>query len=279
MAERKLVISPVSPSIGAEVSGIDLLEPLDPEAVQRLRQALLNHGVIFFRDQKLSPGQQMTFAEHFGEAVEYPFIKGLRDHPLVVPILKREGETANFGGVWHSDTAYLPEPPMATILYAKEVPKVGGDTLFADMYMAYETLSDGMKAVLAPLKALNSGATQAAADTRKDRIEDSGKDISAFQTEAVHPVVRTHPETGRKALYVNRAHTVRYEGMTEAESAPLLAYLFDHQIHQEFTCRFAWTPGAIAFWDNRCTQHYPVNDYHGHKRLLHRVTLKGDVPR
>ena len=236
MAERKLVISPVSPSIGAEVSGIDLLEPLDPETVLRLRQALLNHGVIFFRDQKLSPGQQMTFAEHFGEAVEYPFIKGLRDHPLVVPILKREGETANFGGVWHSDTAYLPEPPMATILYAKEVPKVGGDTLFADMYMAYETLSDGMKAVLAPLKALNSGATQAAADTRKDRIEDSGKDISAFQTEAVHPVVRTHPETGRKALYVNRAHTVRFEGMTEAESAPLLAYLFDHQIRQEFTC-------------------------------------------
>ena len=279
MAERKLVISPVSPSIGAEVSGIDLLEPLDPETVLRLRQALLNHGVIFFRDQKLSPGQQMTFAEHFGEAVEYPFIKGLRDHPLVVPILKREGETANFGGVWHSDTAYLPEPPMATILYAKEVPKVGGDTLFADMYMAYETLSDGMKAVLAPLKALNSGATQAAADTRKDRIEDSGKDISAFQTEAVHPVVRTHPETGRKALYVNRAHTVRFEGMTEAESAPLLAYLFDHQIRQEFTCRFAWTPGAIAFWDNRRTQHYPVNDYHGHKRLLHRVTLKGDVPR
>ncbi len=176
-------------------------------------------------------------------------------------------------------TSHLPEPPMGTILYAKELPDVGGDTLFANMYMAYETLSDGMKTMLAPLNALNSAANQAASDTRKDRIEDSGKDASTRQTEAVHPVVRTHPETGRKALYVNRAHTVRFDGMTEAESAPLLAYLFAHQIGEEFTCRFRWSPGAIAFWDNRCTQHYPVNDYAGHKRLLHRITLKGDAPR
>ena len=147
------------------------------------------------------------------------------------------------------------------------------------MYMAYETLSDGMKTMLAPLDALNSGATRAAADTRKDRIEDSGKDVSTVQTEAVHPVIRTHPETGRKALYVNCAHTVCFEGMTEAESAPLLGYLFAHQIREEFTCRFRWSSGAIAFWDNRCTQHYPLNDYHGHRRLLHRITLKGDVPR
>ncbi len=203
----------------------------------------------------------------------------MNDYPLVVPIMKLEGETRNFGGIWHSDTAYLPEPPMATILYAKELPRVGGDTLFANMYMAYETLSDGMKTMLAPLKALNSAANQAVSDTRKDRIEDSGKDASTLQTEAVHPVVRTHPETGRKALYVNRAHTVRFDGMTEAESAPLLGYLFAHQIREEFTCRFRWSPGAIAFWDNRCTQHYPVNDYAGHKRLLHRITLKGDMPR
>ena len=279
MAERTIAISPLSPSIGAEISGIDLLEPLDPETVARLRRALLDHGVIFFRDQVLTPGQQMAFAGCFGEAVEYPFIEGLKDYPLVVPIMKLEGETTNFGGIWHSDTAYLPEPPMATILYAKEIPKIGGDTVFANMYMAYETLSDGMKTMLAPLDALNSGATRAAADTRKDRIEDSGKDVSTFQTEAVHPVVRTHPETGRKALYVNCAHTVRFEGMTEAESAPLLAYLFAHQIREEFTCRFRWSPGAIAFWDNRCTQQYPLNDYHGHRRLLHRITLKGDVPR
>lgn len=279
VAERKVVISPVSPSIGAEISGVDLSEALCPETVLQLRQALLDHGVIFFRDQNLAPGQQMTFAGYFGEAVEYPFVKGLKDYPLVVPIVKLEGETRNFGGIWHSDTAYLPEPPMATILYAKELPKIGGDTLFANMYAAYETLSDGMKTMLAPLDALNSAANQAVSDTRKDRIEDSGKDASTRQTEAVHPVIRTHPETGRKALYVNRAHTVRFDGMSEAESAPLLAYLFAHQIRAEFICRFRWSPRAIAFWDNRCTQHYPVNDYDGHKRLLHRITLKGDVPR
>ncbi len=279
MSERDFAINPLSPSIGAEISGVDLRDGLSPETVLRFRQALLKHGVIFFRDQNLSPGQQMTFAEYFGETVEYPFVLGLKDYPLVVPILKLEGETRNFGGIWHSDTAYLPEPPMATILHAKVLPQVGGDTLFANMYAAYEALSDGMKAMLAPLKALNSSATQAVSDTRKDRIEDSGKDTSALQTEAFHPVIRTHPETGRKALYVNSAHSVRFDGMTEAESAPLLAYLFAHQVRAEFTCRFKWSPGAIAFWDNRCTQHYPVNDYDGHKRLLHRITLMGDVPR
>ena len=279
MAERKLVISPVSPSIGAEISGVDLFEALCPETVSRLRRALLKHGVIFFRDQNLTPGQQMAFAGYFGQAVEYPFVEGLKDYPLVVPIMKLAGETRNFGGIWHSDTAYLPEPPMGTILYAKELPKIGGDTLFANMYTAYETLSDGMKTMLAPLNALNSATNQAVSETRKDRIEDSGKDTSSLRMEAVHPVIRTHPETGRKALYVNRAHTVRFDGMTEAESAPLLSYLFAHQIREEFTCRFRWSPGAIAFWDNRCTQHYPINDYDGHKRLLHRITLRGDVPR
>ena len=279
MAEREIAIAPLSPSIGAEISGLDLGEGLSPQTVSRLRQALLKHGVIFFRGQDLSPGELMAFAANFGEAVEYPFVNGLKDFPLVVPILKREGETRNFGGIWHSDTAYLGEPPMATILHAKELPPLGGDTLFANMYAAYEALSDGMKAMLAPLKALNSGATQTAAETRKDRIEDSGKDAGALETEAFHPVVRTHPETGRKALYVNPGHSVRFDAMTEAESAPLLKFLFGHQIRAEFTCRFTWSPGAMAFWDNRCTQHYPVNDYHGHKRLLHRITLKGDVPR
>ncbi len=279
MPERDMDITPLSPSIGAEISGLDLCDELSPGTVLRLREALLTHGVIFFRDQDLDPGRLMTFAGYFGEAVEYPFVKGLADFPLVVPILKRAEETMNFGGIWHSDTAYLREPPMATILHAKELPPIGGDTLFADMYAAYEALSDGMKALLAPLKALNSSAAPAAAQTRKDRIEESGKDAGALKTEAFHPVVRTHPETGRKALYVNPGHSVRFDAMTPGESAPLLDYLFAHQIRAEFTCRFKWSPGAVAFWDNRCTQHYPLNDYHGHKRLLHRITLKGDVPR
>ncbi len=278
MSEKQISITPLGPSIGAELSGLDLRGRLSAQTVAWIRAALLTHGVIFFRDQDLDPGQLMTFAACFGEAVEYPFVKGLAAFPLVVPVLKRAGETVNFGGIWHSDTAYLTEPPMATILHAKELPPTGGDTLFADMYAAYEALSDGMKALLAPLKALNSGAIPAAAETRTDRIGESGKDAGALKTEAFHPVVRTHPETGRKALYVNPGHSVRFEDMTEAESAPLLQFLFAHQIRAEFTCRFIWSPGALAFWDNRCTQHYPVNDYHGHKRLLHRITLKGDVP-
>jgi taurine dioxygenase len=272
-------IAPLSPVIGAEISGIDVSHDLTQEDAGKMRQALLDYGVIFIRGQELSPDQLMTFAHAFGEPVEYPFVQGLKDHPLIIPVLKRADEDKNFGGIWHSDTSYLAEPPMGTILHAQELPDVGGDTLFANMYAAYETLSEGMKEMLGPLRAINSGAKKAAAVTREDRIVESGKDASAVQTDAIHPVIRTHPETGRKALYVNVAHTVRFDGMTEEESAPLLEYLFDHQIREEFICRFRWSPGAIAFWDNRCIQHYPVNDYHGQQRLLHRITLKGDVPR
>jgi len=278
MSECEFRVSPVSPVVGAEISGVDLSEPLSPETVSGLRQALLDHGVIFFRDQDLTPARQMALGEYFGEVAEYPFVRGLDDYPLVIPILKLAAETRNFGGIWHSDTAYLPEPPMGTVLHAKDLPPAGGDTLFANMYAAYDALSGGMKEMLTPLRALNSAAKQSVSDTRQHRIDEAGKDTSNVTTESVHPVIRTHPETGRKTLYVNRAHTVRFDGMTEAESAPLLSFLFDHQIREEFTCRFVWSPGAVAFWDNRCTQHYPVNDYHGHKRLLHRITLKGEVP-
>lgn len=196
---------------------------------------------------------------------------------MIVPVLKREHETVNFGGIWHSDTAYLEKPPMGSMLYAVELPPFGGDTLFANMYRAYDTLSDGMKGLLDGLKAVNSADRPAVAATRADRIREAGHD-DGRATEAVHSVVRTHPETGRKSLYVNIAHTVRFDGMTEEESAPLLAYLFEHQIKPEFTCRFRWSVGALAFWDNRCAQHNPINDYHGHRRLLHRVTLAGDRP-
>jgi taurine dioxygenase len=169
-------------------------------------------------------------------------------------------------------------PPMGSILYAKELPPFGGDTLFANMYLAYETLSDGLKRMLDGVKAVNSADRPAVAATREDRVREGGRETDERATEAVHPVVRTHPETGRKALYVNVAHTVCFEGMTEEESAPLLGYLFAHQINPEFTCRFRWRVGSLAFWDNRCAQHNPINDYHGHRRLLHRVTLAGDRP-
>lgn len=270
-------VAPLSGAIGAEISGVDLSKPLSDAVVQEIRQAYLDHLVIFFRDQSLTPRQQLAFAERFGEPVEYPFIEGLDDCPMIVPVLKREHETVNFGGIWHSDTAYLETPPMGSMLYAIELPPYGGDTLFANMYRAYDTLSDGMKGLLDGLKAVNSADRPAVAATRADRIREAGRD-DGRATEAVHPVVRTHPETGRKSLYVNIAHTVRFDGMTEEESAPLLSFLFEHQIKPQFTCRFRWSVGALAFWDNRCAQHNPINDYHGHRRLLHRVTLAGDRP-
>ncbi|MBV9934643.1 MAG: TauD/TfdA family dioxygenase, partial [Actinobacteria bacterium] len=189
-------------------------------------------------------------------------------------------ETVNFGGIWHSDTAYLDEPPMATTLLAREVPPYGGDTMFANQYATYEALSPAMQELLAPLRGVNSSALADVSKTREDRIAEadgsSGDEVRNF--EAIHPVVRTHPETGRKALYVNVAHTARFDGMTEEESRPLLQYLFAHQVRPEFTCRFQWAPGSLALWDNRCVQHNPINDYQGYKRVMHRITLKGDRP-
>jgi taurine dioxygenase len=166
---------------------------------------------------------------------------------------------------------------MGSMLLAREVPPHGGDTLFASQYLAYESLSSGMKSLLSGLKAVNASSKANVTRTREDRIKEQGG--SGKEYEAEHPVVRTHPETGRKALYVNTGHTVRFAGMTEEESAPLLEFLFQHQIRPEFTCRFQWRVGSIAFWDNRCTQHNPINDYHGHRRVMHRITLAGDRPR
>jgi taurine dioxygenase len=182
----------------------------------------------------------------------------------------------NFGGVWHSDTTYLERPPMASMLYAVETPPYGGDTLFANQYLAYETLSDGLKRILDGLTGLSTSTKAEVSKTREDRLRESGVTLKALIGE--HPVVRTHPETRRKALYVNVAHTSHFKDWSEEESAPLLEYLFRHQVRPEFTCRFQWKPGSLAFWDNRCAQHNPVNDYHGYKRLMHRVTLAGDKP-
>lgn len=274
-----LAMAPLSPVIGCEISGVDLARPLSSAIVKELRSALLDHGVIFFRDQDLSPQQQMGFCDEFGEPMEYPFLKGLPGFPCVTPVIKRAHETINFGGLWHSDTTYLKHPPMGTVLHARKLPPIGGDTLFASMYMAYETLSEGMKEMLTGLKAVNSARKPLVSKTRADRIEESGNDIDNQTLESTHPVVRVHPETGRKALYVNCGHTVRFEGMSAEESDGLLGFLFRHQVREEFTCRFRWSEGAVAFWDNRCTQHFPLNDYAGHERVLHRVTLKGDQPR
>ena len=279
MAERDdITVQPLAGALGAEIGGIDLAAELSEATIARLRQIWLDHNVVFFRDQNLPPARFLALARRFGAVVEYPFVQGLADHPEIIPVVKLPHERVNFGGIWHTDTSYLEVPPMATMLVAREVPPTGGDTLFANMYLAYDTLSDGMKALLGGLHCVSSSAKADVSRTREDRMRDNAKADARQTYSAVHPVVRTHPETGRKALYINTAHAQHFAGMTEAESAPLLNFLFDHQTKPEFTCRFRWTAGALALWDNRCTLHNPINDYHGYLRSMHRITLAGDRP-
>lgn len=273
-----LEVRPIAGALGAELSGVDLSKELSDATVAEIRRAWLEHLVVFFRDQDLPPARFLAFAKRFGQPIEYPFVKGLDEFPEIIPVLKLEHEKINFGGIWHSDTTYLDVPPMASMLVAREVPPHGGDTEFANMYLAYETLSAGMRRVLDGLVAVNSSAAADVSRTREDRLKDSARADAKKEYTASHPVVRVHSETGRRALYVNVAHTVRFEGMTEEESAPILKFLYAHQTRAELTCRFRWRPGSVAFWDNRCAQHNAINDYQGHKRLLHRITLAGDKP-
>jgi taurine dioxygenase len=278
MGSRTLCVEPLPGALGAEISGVDLTGPLDDETVAALRQAWLEHLVVFFRDQDLTLEQFLAFSRRIGEPVEYPFVRGIDGFPEIITVSKLPDETVNFGGIWHSDTAYLERPPMGTMLLAREIPPRGGDTMFANMYAAYESLSPGMQKMLSGLRAVNSSALADVSKTREDRIRDTGTHDD-HEYVAEHPVVRTHPETGRKSLYVNVAHTARFAEMTEAESRPLLQYLFEHSVRDEFTCRFQWRVGSLALWDNRCAMHNPINDYHGYTRTMHRITLAGDVPR
>ena len=274
---RHIEVQPLGGSLGAEIRGVNVAAALDDAVIAEIRQAFLDHLVVFFRDQKLTPPAQLAFARRFGEPMEYPQLKGLPECPLITPVLKLAHETINFGGVWHSDTTYLTRPPMASMLYAVELPPYGGDTIFANQYAAYESVSDGLRRTLDGLIGVNSSTKADASKTREDRLKAAGVEMKVLTSE--HPAVRTHPETGRKALYVNHGHTAHFKGWTEEESRPLLEYLFQHQVRPELCYRFQWQPGSIAFWDNRCAQHNAVNDYAGFKRLMHRVTLAGDTPR
>ncbi|MBT5810243.1 MAG: taurine dioxygenase [Rhodospirillaceae bacterium] len=282
MTYQTIDVTPISGAMGAEVAGVDLSGDLSNAVFDDIHQAFLDHQLLMFRDQAITPQQQVGFARRFGGVDIYPFMKGLAETPEVVEILKTETDETNFGAGWHLDTAYLQEPAGGAVLHGLEIPTFGGDTLFANTYLAYDALSDGLKATLDGLTGINNSALRASGgrdermndlDGMKDQYNDAGLLV------AEHPVVRTHPETGRKALYVNRNHTVRFKDMTDEESAPLLGYLFEHLIRPEFTCRLRWTPDAVAVWDNRCTQHNAVNDYHGHRRRMHRVTISGDPPR
>jgi len=271
--------SPISGALGAEIAGIDLAR-LDDAAFGALQAAFLDHQVLVFRDQRLTPAAYVALARRFGQPGIYPFAKGLEGHPEITMIVKEAHQSSNFGGMWHSDTTYNPDPPKATMLMAVQTPPTGGDTLFACQYKAYETLSGGMRRLLAGLHGVSSSAKNASA-LRTTHLATGSMSATAEAAQiltATHPAVRCHPQTGRLALYLNRSHTVRFADMTPEESAPLLDFLFAHQVQPEFTARIRWQPGTVAIWDNRSSQHCAINDYDGHRREMWRITLEGETP-
>ena len=274
-------IQPLAGALGAEIRGISL-KALDDAGWRRLHEAFLRHAELAIRGQSLGPDDLMRVGSRFGEPCHYPFVTGIEGYPYIFEVVKEEAETVNFGGNWHSDTTYLAQPPAATLLYAVETPAHGGDTLFASTSAAYDALSEGMRRLLDGLVGVNSaglkhggGRHQMHKTINSMKLHDIG---DAERYEAEHPVVRMHPETGRKALYVSRSHTVRFKGMTEEESRPLIEFLQAHQTRPEFTCRVRWEPGTLTIWDNRCTQHNAVNDYHGQRRRMRRLTVGAQTP-
>jgi taurine dioxygenase len=283
MNEGTISVERIAGALGAVVSGIDLAEPLGDNVIGEIRNTLLEHQVIFFHDQHLTPEQHLAFGRRFGELQIHEFVEGSPLDPRIIEVRKEPHDTRNFGGGWHTDVSYLERPALGSVLYAHEVPPHGGDTMFANQYLAYETLSDGMKGMLEDMTAIHSARRPYGPDAGRRYGNGGASSMKYLLSESAlgeveHPVVRTHAETGRKSLYVNGTFTVRFKDMTEEESAPLLDFLCRHAVRPEFTCRFRWHKHSIAFWDNRCVQHNAVNDYHGERRLMHRVTIEGERP-
>ncbi len=278
-----LEVRPVAGALGAEVAGVDLSKPLDAATFEALHAALLRHGVVFFRGQRLARHEQLAFARRFGEPEVHPIANGMEEHPEVIRVLKPAGEEAFFGTSWHSDNSFFEKPSALTLLYGESVPPFGGDTVFASMERAWETLSEPMQAFLEPLDAVHSasraydpGTTGDAKYRGETAITYSYSD--SIYDELVHPVVRSHPETGRKSLYVNPMFTQRIVGLAPHESDALLSMLYAHSTRPDFTCRFRWEPGSVTVWDNRCVQHYAIDDYRDFERVMYRVTVQGSRP-
>ncbi len=272
-------IQPLTPTIGADVYDLDLSCELSARDIEATINAFLKYHVLLIREQNLTPDHLVRFARYFGQVGAYPFARPLPDHPEVIAIIKEPEQKTVFGGIWHTDSTYLTQPSMASVLYAVEVPAVGGDTLFSNQHVAYEALDTSTRQQLSTLTAEHSSAKN------QDKLRTDHLTSGAMQQQskpvftAIHPVVRTHPVTGRKSLYLSPAHTTRIIELPEDESEAILASLFSHALSDDFKCRVRWQPGTVAIWDNRCTLHYPLNDYHGYRREMHRVTIDGDRPR
>ncbi|MGB5755957.1 MAG: TauD/TfdA family dioxygenase [Acidimicrobiales bacterium] len=280
---QTITVDRLSPAVGAEIGGVDIAAGVSEEQFAEIRRAFIDNGVIFLRDQDITPDQHIAFAERWGEINVNRFFKPVDSHPQIAEVRKEPDQTKNIGANWHTDHSYDQVPAMGSLLYAREVPTLGGDTCFAGMAAAYEALSDGMKATLRTLRAEHSsrhvfGAiepAQPAADPAGDDIAGRIGNAEAATQDATHPVVIEHPLSGRSSLYVNTDFTLRFEGWTDEESRPLLEFLYRHSAMEAFTCRFRWTAGAMAVWDNRAVQHRALNDYQGQRRLMHRITIEG----
>jgi taurine dioxygenase len=275
MVPAKLEFRRLSGALGAEIGGVDLAQPLDDATVAALRQALNQHQVIFFRDQTLTPAQQVGLGRRFGPLNIHPYVAGMAEHPEVMEIVKEPEDRVNFGGGWHSDMSFLPAPSIGSILYAVSVPDWGGDTVFSSQAAAFEALSPGLRQTLEGLRAVHSAEREYSGKGHSARRRKSMTVVEAEGAvgEYVHPVVLVHPETGRRALYVNPAFTIRIDGWSARESRPLLDFLFQHCRYEPFTYRFNWAPGSVAFWDNRSVWHFALNDYPGQRRHMRRVTV------
>ena len=277
MDYQRIRVEPLSDAVGAEISGVDLTKPLGNEIFSEIRDAFGQYGVVFFRDQHLTPEQHVAFAEHFGPININRFFAAVPGYPMISEVRKEPDQRDNIGNGWHTDHSYDQVPALGSALYAREVPKTGGDTLFISMYAAYDGLSEGLKTTLESLRACHSSRHVFGPQGRASERDFAGRigNPELATQDAVHPVVIRHPETGRKALYVNPGFTLRFEGWTEEESRPLLDYLYNRATRPEYTCRFRWQAGSLALWDNRSTWHFAVNDYQGERRLMHRITIEG----
>jgi taurine dioxygenase len=278
MSYETITVKPLAGALGAEIAGVDLSRPLSNQQRSEIHDAFLAHSAVYIRDQDLGGADLLRYARYFAEPAYYPFVEGLSDFPQIFELRKEPDQTVNVGGAWHSDTTYLDKPPIGTMLYCREAPAFGGDTMVANQYLAYETLSAGLRRMLDGLTGIYTARTNGGRGNREENKYMKMKDTEkAEQIQAEHPVVRTHPETGRKALYVSTRHTARFKGMTEEESRPLIQFLQAHCTRPEFTARIRWEKGTVTIWDNRCCQHFAINDYHGQRRVMWRLPVGAEA--
>ncbi|MGB7052515.1 MAG: TauD/TfdA family dioxygenase [Acidimicrobiales bacterium] len=277
-----LDVRPIAGAIGAIVTGVDLTKVDDSEQLEGVREALAQHSVVFLPDQDLDLDDLERVTDLLGGRDTTPFVTPLEDRPFVIRVIKEPTDQLNFANAWHSDLSYLPEPPSYTLLHAAEVPAFGGDTIWSNQYLAHESLSRGLKATLAGLRAVHSAGMAYGTGGFLDQVKDLTSMAIAPSPEAFkehsHPAVVEHPVTHRAALYVNPVYTTRFEGWSPAESQPLLDYLYHHATNENFTCRFRWAEQTLAIWDNRCTMHNALNDYLGLRREMFRTSVRGSAP-